>query len=168
MEQLLYYLSKLLPYLVLFPILTLLLWLVLYLLCKKGIKNNNVVLYGLFCDIQKKEVLLISLLLVEYIIIIESIFFSDFWILSLLFIFTPIVLYAIISLDFINMIMNIIATVFLLVLCFFGRVFISYFIRVDALWYVLLIFISLIVLILLMNTYILVKNINNLIIKRKL
>ena len=166
MTEAIYYLSKLLPYLVIFPILSILLLLALYLIFKKGVSNNNVSLYGLFLEFNKKDIFSMSLIFLEFIVIIETMFISEFSLFSILFIFTPIVIYGTINLDLINMIINLFASAFLVVMCFLERVFLSYFQNVDNMWYALVLFMAVCIFIIVIDGYLLIRNINNLTKKR--
>lgn len=166
MAEAIYYLSKLLPYLTLFPVLAILLLLTLYLLFRKGVNNNNVSLYGLFLSFSKKDILTLALIFVQFVMIIETMFINNFSILCFLFIFTPILLYGTINLDLINMIINILGSSFLLIMCFFERTFLSYIRNVDNMWYVIILLVAVCLFILVLDIYMLMRNINVLTKKR--
>ena len=166
MTEAIYYLSKLLPYLTAFPILAILLLLLLYFIFKKGVSNNNVSLYGLFLGFKKKDILSMALIFIEFIVIIETMFIQEFSYYCIVFVFTPILIYGTINLDLINMIMNLIVSSFLVVMCFFERVFLSYYLNVDSMWYALILFLAVCIFIIVIDNYLLMKNINNLTKKR--
>lgn len=166
MTEIVYYLSKSYLYLVLFPIFAIILAGILYIKFKKSIKNNNISLYGMFLSLNRKDILSLTLVLLEYIIVLESMFITKFSYFSILYIFTPILIYAIINMDIISMIVNIIGASFLLVMNFFERVFLSYILYVDKVWYVIVLFIAVCVLMFVINTYILMRNINEIVKKR--
>jgi hypothetical protein len=166
MTETMYYLSKLLPYIVLFPVFAVMLLALLYLLFKKGMNNNNVSLYGLFLGFSKKDILSLALVFIQYIVIIETLFLKELSFYSILFIFTPILMYGIINLEFSNMIMNIISSLFLLVLCFFERTFLSYFLDINSVWYIFFLFLAVCIFIIILDTYLLMRNINNLTVNR--
>ena len=166
MTQTLYYLSELLPYLILFPLLSILLLIVLKVIFKNGM-NDNIALYGLFLDFPRKDVLLLALVFLQFLFIIETMVLNEFSYVIILFVFTPILLYGIISLDLVNMIMNILGDAFLLVLCFFKNIFLSYFLQVSTMWYVLILFFAVCLFILVIDMYLLIRNID-IISKRKI
>jgi len=166
MTEIVYYLSKSYLYLVLFPIFAIILAGILYIKFKKSVKNNNISLYGMFLSLNRKDILSLTLVLLEYIIVLESMFITKFSYFSILYIFTPILIYAIINMDIISMIVNIIGASFLLVMNFFERVFLSYILYVDKVWYVIVLFIAVCVLMFVINTYILMRNINEIVKKR--
>lgn len=166
MTEIIYYLSKSYLYLVLFPIFAILLAGILYIKFKNNIKKNNISLYGMFLSLNRKDILSLALVLLEYIIILETMFITKFSYFSILYIFTPILIYAIINMDIINMIINIIGASFLLVMNFFERVFLSYILYVDKVWYVVVLFITVCILMFVINTYILMRNINEIVKKR--
>ena len=166
MTETMYYLSKLLPYIVLFPVFAVILLAVLYVLFKKGMNNNNVSLYGLFLGFTKKDIFSLALIFIQYIVILETMFLKNLSFYCILFIFTPILVYGIINLEFGNMIINIISSMFLLVLCFFERTFLSYFTDVNGVWYVFFLFIAVCVFIIVLDTYLFIRNIDNLAIRR--
>lgn len=162
MTDAIYYLSKLLPYIVLFPIMSILLLVVLYFIFKKGMNNNNVSLYGLFLDYSKKEIALLALIFLEFIILIETMFIKEFTIFCVLLTFTPILLYGIISLDLKNMIINVFGYGFLIIMCFFERVFLSYFLNVDNMWYVFILFLAVCIFIIVIDFYLMIRNLDSL------
>ena len=163
MEQILYYLSKVLPYLVLFPLFAVLLLLALYIIFKIKANNNSMVLYGLFYNLSKKDILLLALIFTEFIVVMETSFVMNFTYLLFLFLFTPILLYVIINMDIISLVRNVIIISFLLLLYFFGRVFLYYYSYVNSSWYILMIYIMLLVFIFVIDLYMLIKNIISLI-----
>ncbi len=166
MADVIYYLSKSLPYLVLFPILATLLLLILYLIFRKSISNDNVSLYGLFLSFSKKDIFSLALIFLEFILILESMFLKEFSYLNFVFIFTPILIYGTINLDLVNMITNLVAGSFLLAMCFFERVFISYILNVDKMWYVIILLVAVCIFIVILDVYLFMQNINNLTKKR--
>ncbi len=166
MAETMYYLSKLLPYIVLFPILAVVLLGVLYALFKKGMNNNNVSLYGLFLGFTKKDIFSLALIFIQFIVIIETMFMKNLSFYCILFIFTPILAYGIINLEFSNMIVNMIGSLFLLALCFFERTFLSYFLNINRVWYVFFLFLAVCIFIVVLDTYFLIRNIDNLAVKR--
>ncbi len=165
MDEVIYNLSKLLPYIIVFPFMALLL-LFLHLIFRKGVNNNNISLYGLFLSLNNKDIVSFSLIFIQFIVILETMFLNGFTSYSLLFIFTPILIYGIINLDIVNMILNFLATAFLVVLCFLEQVFLSYLIDVNYVWYVLILFVSTCLFIVAFDVFILGKNINVLTKKR--
>ena len=171
MADVVYYLNKLLPYIVLFPILSAILLFALFLLFKKGMNNNNVSLYGLFLDFSKKEVFSLALIFLGFIMVIETLFVTDFTPFCMVFVFTPALIYGIINLDLKSMIINVFGFGFLVVMCFFERVFLSYFLNVDDMWYVFILFLAVCIFIFVIDFYLLIRNLNSLsknkIIKKK-
>ena len=162
MTDAIYYLGKLLPYIVLFPILSVLLLVILSIIFRRGMNNNNISLYGLFLDYSKKEIASLALIFLEFIILIETMFIKEFTVFCVLFTFTPILIYGIINLDLKNMIINVFGYGFLLIMCFFERVFLSYFLNVDNMWYVFILFLAVCIFILVINFYLMIRNLNNL------
>ena len=160
MTDIFYYLSKSFLYLALFPVFAIVLLIILYVLTKKSIKKNNISIYGIFLNFNKKNILSLALILLEYILIIETMFIINFSYTNIVLLFTPILIYAIINMDIINMIINILGTIFLLVMCFFERVFLSYILYVDVVWYVIALLIGVCTLIIIINTLIMMRNVN--------
>ena len=160
MQEIVYYLSKSYLYLALFPVFAILLLAILYFIFRRSINNNNISLYGIFLSYTKKDILSLSLILLEFIIILETMFITKFSYFSILYIFTPILIYAIINMDLINMIINILGVLFISVLCFFERTFLSYILYIDNMWYVIILFVGVCILIVLLNTYMMIRNIN--------
>ena len=165
MEEVFYNLSKLLPYIIVFPFTAILLF-ALHLAFRRGVNNNNISLYGLFLSLSNKDVVSFSLIYIQFIIIIETMFLDGFSYYSLLLIFTPILFYGIINLDIISMFLNIFATVFMVVLCFFEQVFLSYLVNINYVWYVVVLFVALCMFIVAFDIFVLAKNINNVTKKR--
>ena len=64
------------------------------------------------------------------------------------------------------MFLNIFATIFMVVLCFFEQVFLSYLVNINYVWYVVVLFVALCMFIVAFDIFVLAKNINNVTKKR--
>ena len=82
MNEVIYQLSYLLPYLIIFPFLSILLMVVLWLLSKRTITNSNISFYGLFMNLKFLDILALSFLFIYYFLIIESFFITTYTLYS--------------------------------------------------------------------------------------
>lgn len=163
MEEVMYQLTKLIPYFLLFPFVALIVFGILIFLTKKKVNQKNMVLYGLFMNLSGKGEFLISLLITHFIIEMESLFVMEFSLYSLFFLISPILIFDIMTKRFIKIPFDIIEIIFLVLLIFFKNLFYSYMIDVAVLWYVLLLFVVLCVFIVIFSTYTFAGNINYLV-----
>lgn len=159
METIIYNLSGLFPYFVSFPIIVIFIFLFLKVFSKIIVKKNNIVMYGLLVNMGIKEISSYALVFLQFIVVIQTLFVSKFTIYNAVILFTPGVLYGIINLSLIEMIINIIATSFLGVVCIFEKIFYSYLVDVDMIWYVIVIFVILCLFVFVFDFYILIRNI---------
>ena len=160
MEEAIYQLTKLIPYFILFPIAAIVVSIVLKIISKKKINNSNVTIYGLLMNLNNKENFLISLLLIGYIMEIESIFVMEFSIFSVVFIYLPILLFDILCMSFIRIPVDLLESTFVIALLFFKNIFFSYMMEVGIIWYVLVLFVILCAFIVVFSTYTLTGNFN--------
>ena len=167
MDEFIYVFNKLLPYFLIFPIFVIVLYIILALIYKTKINNDNISLFGLFINLNSIDVLLMSLLLVQLYFIVCSLFIMKFSIYSFIFILLPIILFGILSKDYFKIIINLLYSVFICVLLIFKDIFFSYVVEVDMLWYVVFIFIVLCLTILVLSLFMFLSNFNRIFKKKK-
>ena len=154
MEQLIYQLSALLPYFVIFPVLVLLLALAFNYLSKRAITNNNASFYGLFMNLTTIDIISISLLIMHYFLILETFFITENTIYSFLLLMIPIIIFNIINFNLLKVLPSIINSLLIYVLLFFKTIFYSYMMEIQVTWYVILLFAAVIIFIFFYSTYV--------------
>ena len=169
MNEVIYQLSYLLPYLIIFPLLSIILMVVLWLLSKRTLTNNNVSFYGLFMNLKFMDILSLSLLLIYYFIIIESFFITTYTMYSMIFFLIPIVLFNILSFNgnIFRVLYSLGNAILIFVMLFFKNVFYSYIVEISNSWYVVLLFIMLCIFIFLYATYVFLNSLLNVLRKNK-
>lgn len=154
MEQVVYQLSSLLPYFIIFPVLALILALVFNFLSKRKITNKNATFYGLFMNLRTIDIISISLLIMHYFLIIESFFITENSIYTFLLLMIPIIIFNIINFNLIKVVPSIMNSLLIYVLLFFKTIFYSYMIEIQPTWYVILLFVVVIIFILFYSTFV--------------
>ena len=154
MEQVIYQLSSLLPYFIIFPVLALILALIFNFLSKREITNKNATFYGLFMNLRTIDIISISLLIMHYFLIIESFFITENSIYTFLLLMIPIVIFNILNFNLIKVVPSIMNSLLVYVLLFFKTIFYSYMIEIQPTWYVILLFAVVIVFILIYSTFV--------------
>lgn len=162
MGTIMYELSQMLSYLIIFPIAVLIFYLMTIILTKKNINNRNIGIYGLLMNLNNVDILKISLLIVFYISIIQSIIVSDASCYNLIFIAVPIIAFEIINKSYIKIFLDLIEFSFIFLIVIFKNVFFAYFTEVVFLWYVMLLYFVLCMFVLLFATYLVFESISTL------
>ena len=166
MESIIYELGKILPYLIIFPVFVLFFYIFTIVLSKKKISDKNVGIYGVLMNFDNYDVLKISLLVVCYLFIIESIIIVDSSYYSINFILLPIVCFEIINHSYLKILLDLVEIGFVYFILIFKNIFYSYLINVNVLWYIVVLYIILCIFIFLFATYLLFENINVLMSKK--
>lgn len=151
---------ELLPYLIVFIVLILILNIVFFTISKKQITSKNVGIYGLLMNFTDIDILKISLIIVCYLSILESIIIVNNSYYNINFILIPILLFEILNKSFYKIPIDILELAFIYFILIFKNVFYSYLTNVNVLWYVILLYIILCIFIFVFATYILFENIN--------
>ena len=73
-DEFMYEMIRLIPFAIVFPIFITIVFLMFRKNIRKGINKNNIKFYGLFIELNNKDIISISLLLLEYFIVIVSLF----------------------------------------------------------------------------------------------
>ena len=154
MEQVIYQLSGLLPYFVIFPVLALILALVFNFLSKRQLTNENATFYGLFMNLRTIDIISISLLIMHYFLIIESFFVVENSIYQFLLLMIPIVIFNILNFNLLKVFPSLVNSLLVYVLLFFKTIFYSYMVEIQPAWYVILMFGVLIIFILFYSSYV--------------
>ena len=154
MEQMIYQLSSLLPYFIIFPVLVAILALVFHFLSKRAITNENATFYGLFMNLRTIDIISISLLIMHYFLIIESFFVVENSIYQFLLLMIPIVIFNILNFNLLKVFPSLVNSLLVYVLLFFKTIFYSYMVEIQPAWYVILMFGVLIIFILFYSSYV--------------
>lgn len=154
MEQMIYQLSSLLPYFIIFPVLVAILALVFHFLSKRAITNENATFYGLFMNLRTIDIISISLLIMHYFLILETFFITENTIYSFLLLMIPIIIFNIINFNLLKVLPSIINSLLIYVLLFFKTIFYSYMMEIQVTWYVILLFAAVIIFIFFYSTYV--------------
>lgn len=160
MDEIIYYLSKLIPYIFIFLIILAIIAIIFSIISYKKINSKNIAIFGLFMDLKTKDIISISLLILYYINVVASLFINEITIITLIILITPIIIFNIINKTVFKLIKSIISTLFIYLLLIFKSIFFNYLIDVSVLWYVVLIFAILCIFIFLYSSYSFVKNID--------
>ena len=160
MEALIYELSRLLPFMILFPVVVLIFYIIMLILSKKKINTKNAGIYGVLMNFDNKDVLKFSLIVVAYLFIIESIIVVDNSYYSINFVLIPIILFEIMNSSFLKIPIDLIELAFIYFILTFKNIFYSYVFNVNMLWYVVVLYVVLCIFIFLFATYFLFENIN--------
>lgn len=160
MDEIIYYLSKLIPYIFIFLIILAIIAIIFSIISYKKINSKNIAIFGLFMDLKTKDIISISLLILYYINVVASLFINEITIITLIILITPIIIFNIINKTVFKLIKSIISTQFIYLLLIFKSIFFNYLIDVSVLWYVVLIFAILCIFIFLYSSYSFVKNID--------
>ena len=158
MDEFIYVFNKLLPYFLIFPVFAVLVYIILTLIYKTKIGKDNISLFGLFINLNSMDVLLMALLLMQLYFIICSLFVTSLSLYSFIFILIPIILFGILSRDYLRILINLGYSLFICTLLIFKDVFYSYVVEVDVLWYVLLIFVVLCISIVVLSIFVFLSN----------
>lgn len=154
MEQMIYQLSSLLPYFIIFPVLVIILALVFHFLSKRPITNENATFYGLFMNLRTIDIISISLLIMHYFLIIESFFVVENSIYQFMLLMIPIVIFNILNFNLLKVFPSLVNSLLVYVLLFFKTIFYSYMVEIQPAWYVILMFGVLIIFILFYSSYV--------------
>ena len=158
MGQVMYELSKMLPYFIIFPVLAFILYIGANIMSKKQLTNENASFYGLFMNLRTVDMISISLLIIHFFLIAESLFVTENTIYVLLLLFIPMMTFNILNFNLIRVIPSLINSLLIYVLIFFKTIFYSYIIEIQPAWYVILLFIVLCAFIILYSTYVLLTD----------
>ena len=143
MDRFIYNFNKLLPYFFIFPIFIILVILILNIISKKKVTENNIYIFGIFINLNNKDILLICLLLIQFYFIVSSLFVNNSSYYVILFLLLPTIAFTLLVKKYYRLIANIILTIFIYTLIIFKDVFYSYINEVTPIWYVNLIYIVL-------------------------
>ena len=77
-DEFIYEMIRLVPFVIIFPIFIIGIFLMFKKNLKKEINKNNIKFYGLFIELTNKDIVSISLLLLEYFIVVSSLFINEF------------------------------------------------------------------------------------------
>ena len=159
---------KLLPYFISFPLFIFIISLILQLIYSKNVSDKNIHLFGLFINLNNKDILLIALLLVQLFFIICSIFVNSESYYVFLFVIAPVVFFSLLIRNYYALISNIILSVFTCALIIFKDVFYAYIKEVYFVWYVGLIYVVLCLSILTFGIFIFTINFGRVVKNKKL
>ena len=162
MGRILFELSNVFSYLIIFPTVMLVFYLITLILSKRDINNNNIGIYGWLMSIKNIDILKISLLVVFYISVINTVITIDSNYYDLIFIVIPIVTFEIINKSYLKIFIDFIELYLLYFILIFKNIFFAYFINVTALWYIILLYVILCVFVLFFASYLVTANINSL------
>jgi hypothetical protein len=159
---------KLLPYFISFPLFVFIISFILQLIYKKNVTDRNMHLFGLFINLNNKDILSIALLLVQLFFIICSIFVNSESYYIFLFIVIPVVLFSILINNWYALISNFVLSLFTCALIIFKDVFYAYIKDVYFVWYVGLIYVVLCLSILTFSLFIFTINFGRVVKNKKL
>jgi hypothetical protein len=154
MGQIMYELTKLLPYFIIFPVLAFILYIGAFILSRKKLTNENASFYGLFMNLRTVDMVSLSLLFIHYFLIIESIFVTENSIYMFILLFLPMITFNILNFNLIRVIPSLLNSLLIYVLLFFKTIFYSYIIEIQPAWYVIILFIVLCAFVVLYSTYV--------------
>lgn len=154
MGQIMYELTKLLPYFIIFPVLAFILYIGSFIMSKKTLTNENASFYGLFMNLRTVDMVSLSLLVIHYFLIIESIFVTDNSIYIFILLFIPMITFNLLNFNLIRVIPSLVNSLLIYVLLFFKTIFYSYIVEIQPAWYVILLFIVLCAFVVLYSTYV--------------
>ena len=154
MGQIMYELTKLLPYFIIFPVLAFILYIGAHFMSKRQLTNENASFYGLFMNLRTIDMVSLSLLFIHYFLIIESIFVTENSIYTFLLLFIPMITFNILNFNLIRVIPSLLNSLLIYVLLFFKTIFYSYIIEIQPAWYVIILFIVLCAFVVLYSTYV--------------
>ena len=143
MEKFIYSFNKLLPYFFIFPIFIILVIVLFKIILRKNVSKNNIHLFGLFIDLNNKDILLLCLLLVQFYFIISSLFINDISYTLIFFLLLPILIFSLLTKKLYRLIANFILTIFIFTMILFKSIFFTYLKEVTTLWYVEMIYVVL-------------------------
>lgn len=157
LEAIIYQITNLLPYIALFPIITIFLVIIFSIVHKRKI-DQHFSFYGLFLDLNNKDIFSLSLLFIYYIFIVESLFVNNFSLIHFLFLLLPITIFNIINKYIVNLLVNIINSCFIYALLICKSIFFNYLIDVTVVWYVVVILLLLSLFIFFYASYFFIRN----------
>ena len=169
MNEVIYQLSYLLPYLIIFPFLSILLMVVLWLLSKRSITNNNISFYGLFMNLKFIDILALSFLFIYYFLIIESFFITTYTLYSVVLFVIPVIMFNILSFsgNIFKVLFSLGNAILIFIMLYFKNIFYSYIVEISSSWYIVVLFIMLCIFIFLYATYIFLNSLLNVLKRNK-
>ena len=169
MNEVIYQLSYLLPYLIIFPFLSILLMVVLWLLSKRTITNSNISFYGLFMNLKFLDILALSFLFIYYFLIIESFFITTYTLYSVVLFLIPLIMFNLCSFsgNIFRVLFSMSNAVLIFIMLYFKNIFYSYIVEISSSWYVVVLFIMLCIFIFLYATYIFLNSLLNVLKRNK-
>ena len=122
MGQIMYELTKLLPYFIIFPVLAFILYIGAHFMSKRQLTNENASFYGLFMNLRTVDMVSLSLLFIHYFLIIESIFVTENSIYTFLLLCIPMITFNILNFNLIRVIPSLVNSLLIYVLLFFKTI----------------------------------------------
>ena len=162
-DEFIYEMIRLFPFAIVFPIFIAIVYLLFRKNIKKGINNSNIKFYGLFIELNNKDIISISLLLLEYFIVIVSLFITEFTIINIIILFLPIIIFDIINGYFMKIFIDIINYSLIFFILYSKNIFFSYLIDVGNYWYVNIIIFLLSIFITIYMSFIFLRNFNSIV-----
>lgn len=132
--------KELFPYLYLFPIFLIILYIFFYIKSKK-ITNSRLSFFGMFMGLNNKDVVSLTLLLTYYYLIVASIFINTFSPIFCIVLIVIILLFEILNFNFIYFIADIVNTGIIMFILYIKTIFYYYMIDIEVFWYVLLLYV---------------------------
>lgn len=162
MREFFFSLKPVIPYLLGFLVFLVAFCLLLYINYRRNVNDENVGYYGLILKFNNRKILAISCLSIYYLIIIESVFYKYFSSTNLLIFLLLTVLANVFALNLKYLLVSSLYTVFIYYLIYFQKIFISYTMDVEKIWYVELLIILITIFSIFLASYCVIKNIESL------
>lgn len=159
MDEFLYSLKPIIPYLLSFPIIMIAFLLIIFIFYKMDIQESNVGFIGLFLNLNTQKTISFSFLLFYYFFIIESTFINSYSIINLYIFLSFSLLGNIIYFNLKYISLSTIFSVFIYYILYFQKIFVNYTIDVASFWYIKLLIILMGVLTIISSTIFIIKNI---------
>ena len=156
-DEFIYEMIRLVPFVIIFPIFIIGIFLMFKKNLKKEINKNNIKFYGLFIELTNKDIVSISLLLLEYFIVVSSLFINEFTFINVIIIFD------LLNGHFIKIFIDVINYALIFLILYSKNIFFSYLIDVGNYWYVNIIIFLLSMFITLYMSFIFLRNFNSII-----
>lgn len=162
-DEFIYEMIRLVPFVIIFPIFIIGIFLMFKKNLKKEINKNNIKFYGLFIELTNKDIVSISLLLLEYFIVVSSLFINEFTFINVIILFMPIIIFDLLNGHFIKIFIDVINYALIFLILYSKNIFFSYLIDVGNYWYVNIIIFLLSMFITLYMSFIFLRNFNSII-----
>lgn len=154
MNNLSYYINKLIPFIIIYIVVMIIMFLALEIKLKKfKLTSSNIKIYGLLLGVSKRELMLYSLLIFKYIYVIYMIFINDFDNIYLYILLLASIFYDIVNKKYFHIVFSALNDLIIYLSLYAKMVFWFYSKEVGIVWYVVLLVIVLCIFVFMYNTY---------------